>query len=152
VFTAIINRENKLGGQATRTNARGQAAVELAIVIPILLLLVMLILYVGMFAFSKSVVLLSAHAGARQYLMVANLQLPKDEMRKRVTEVARDVLKTLPNDELADVQMMILVKNEVTVRVVYPYTFPLPLISQIVGKDGISLESEVVYHYISNEP
>lgn len=99
----------------------GQAMVELAIVLPVLLLLIMAIADFGRIFHSYLIISNASREGAR----VALINYDVDQIRDRVTETASSLSDTVETDITNSDQ-------QVTVRVIYRVNLVAPLISHIL--------------------
>jgi len=130
---------------------RGQATVELAIILPILLIIVMMVIYAGIFTFSKSVVLLAAHSGGREGMLIWNKQSYTQEEKEAQIKLAIErVLVSLPEGDNADIYISDDGHGIVNVIVTYYFQLNLPFLEEITGYDAVPIRTEVVYRY--NQP
>lgn len=130
---------------------KGQATVELAIILPIILLLMMLIIYAGIFTFSKSVVLLSTHEGGREGMLMWNS--PAYTHGEKVELIRKQImgaLTTLPNGGESTVSTVDNQQGLLTVQVTYYFKLNLPFLKEITGYNAVPIHSNVIYRYTRN--
>ncbi|WP_127580768.1 TadE/TadG family type IV pilus assembly protein [Paenibacillus koleovorans] len=126
---------------------KGQATIELAIILPIILLLVMLIIYVGMFVFSKSVTVLSIHQGGREGQFIWHLDLSQDKKEERVRTIIRESLSSLPNGSNSEISVYDDLQGKITITVIYYFKMNLPFLEDITGYDAVPIRNQLVYRY-----
>jgi len=130
-------------------NQKGQAALELAIILPILLLIIMFIIYIGIFAFSKSVVLIAAHEGGREGLQIWNVSsINQEEKEQRMQSAVLRTLTALPGGDGSEVIVDDDENGKITIQVTYYFSLNLPFLEEITGYDDVPVRSEVSYRYI----
>lgn len=131
-------------------NQKGQATVELAIILPIILLLIMIIIYAGIFTFSKSAVLLATHEGGREGLMIWNTDKTQEEKEEHIRKQIADSLSVLPNGEESTIYVNDDQKGGLTINVTYYFKLNLPFLKDITGYDAIPLPTKAIYRYTRN--
>jgi Flp pilus assembly protein TadG len=130
-------------------NEKGQATIELAIILPIILLFVMLIIYAGIFTFSKSAVLLATHEGGREGLMIKGFTIYTQEQKEeKMKEAINKMVATLPNGANTDIVIHDDNAGIFTIDVTYYFKLNLPFLEQITGYNTIPMHSSVMYRYI----
>jgi len=128
---------------------KGQAALELAIILPILLLIIMVIIYVGILAFSKSAVLIAAHEGGREGLQVWDVSsMSLQEKEERMQAAIFKSLKALPNGNNSEIIVDDNEAGKLTIQVTYHFSLNLPFLKEITGYQDVPIRSEVFYRYI----
>ncbi|OEF99138.1 hypothetical protein BHF71_10060 [Vulcanibacillus modesticaldus] len=134
-----------------KRNQNGQATIELAIILPIVLLLVMMIIYSGIFTFSKSVVLLAAHSGGREGMFIWNKPTyTQEEKIEHVRQAINRVLDSLPNSESSDIDITDDGNGILMINVTYYFKLNLPFLEDITVYEAVPLQTEVIYRY--NQP
>lgn len=129
-------------------NERGQAAVELAIILPIVLLIVMFIVYVGILTFSKSVVLIATHEGGREAVRYWNVgSMTIEEKEQKMMDATLRTLAALPRGTESEIRIYDDQVGKLTVKVTYFYKLNLPFLKQITGYDAVPLSSELTFRY-----
>gem|GEM_PF-1716167 len=126
----------------------GQSVVELAIIMPILIFIMMIMIYLGMFIFAKSVVLFSAHQGGREALNFRTAYMYTDDEKDEFIRTA--VLSTLSNAPRGAAPPEIAIHRNadsglIEIVVTYYFKLNLPFIKEVVGDNGIPIESDILY-------
>lgn len=124
-------------GPRVPRRAQGQAAVELALVLPVLLVLLL-----GMSEFARMAgAYLAVQHGAREGARLAMTGAGDDEVVRRVRAVAPQLdparlrVEVLPAPPRAS-------GSDVAVRVAYGYRVAMPVINRVVGPD-LTLQAQV---------
>jgi Flp pilus assembly protein TadG len=130
-------------------NEKGQAALELAIILPVILLIIMFIIYIGIFAFSKSVVLIAAHEGGREGLQIWNVSdISQNEKEQRMRDGIMRTLAALPGGDNSDTNVTDDLNGKITIQVTYHFSLNLPFLREITGYNDVPVRLEVSYRYI----
>ena len=134
---------------------KGQSVVEMAIIMPLMLLIIMIMVFLGIFIFDKSVVLLAAHQGAREALNFrTNTNYSEDQKNQFVRQAVSTTLRALPAG--ASTPIVDLIKDDTTglvnIRVTYYFKLNLPYIKEIINRDSIPVQSEVFYRFAPPNP
>ncbi|MDR6551569.1 TadE/TadG family type IV pilus assembly protein [Paenibacillus qinlingensis] len=129
---------------------KGQSVVEFAIIMPLILLIIMAMIYFGLFIFAKSVVLFSAHQGGREALNFrTNIQYSEQQKEQFIKNASLQVLQMLPVG--ASPPEVETIKNENTgliqITVTYYFKLSLPFIKEITGTNSQPVKSEVFYRF-----
>jgi Flp pilus assembly protein TadG len=128
---------------------KGQAALELAIILPVLLMIIMFIIYIGIFAFSKSAVLIAAHEGGRQGLQTWNVSsISQEEKEQKMQAAILSTLAALPRGSESDIAIFDDENGKITIHVTYYFSLNLPFLEEITGYSNVPIHSEVNYRYI----
>ncbi|RTE11206.1 TadE/TadG family type IV pilus assembly protein [Paenibacillus whitsoniae] len=131
-------------------NERGQSVVEFAIIMPLILLIIMAMIYFGLFIFSKSVVLFSAHQGGREALNFrTDIQYSDLQKEQFIKNASLQVLQMLPPG--ASPPEVETLKNENTglikITVTYYFKLNIPFVSEFAGSNSHRIQSEVYYRF-----
>ncbi|OAS16036.1 TadE/TadG family type IV pilus assembly protein [Paenibacillus oryzisoli] len=131
-------------------NEKGQSVVEFAIIMPLILLIIMAMIYFGLFIFSKSVVLFSAHQGGREALNFrTDLHYSDQQKEQFIKNASLQVLQMLPSGASPpEVQTL---KNEntglISISVTYYFKLNIPFVSEFTGHNSYPINSEAVYRF-----
>lgn len=121
---------------------RGQSLVEFVLVLPLVLLLIFAILSFGFLVYDKMIVVLAASQAADKAGELLNDEtLTLEEKNAEIKLVANSFLNYGISKKNNDVDL-VFDTDKVTVNVKFVYTFILPLLGDIIGKDK---ELEVKY-------
>jgi Flp pilus assembly protein TadG len=117
----------------TRLNERGATAVEFAILLPVLLLILFGIIEFGMIMYGREIVTNAAREGARAGIV----QGPPKRTEGEITAIANTYLSTTGVNP-ADVSFTVTGEglanpNTLTVNAAYTYRFLIPYIPTVVG-------------------
>ena len=117
----------------TRLNERGASAVEFAILLPVLLLILFGIIEFGMMMYGREIVTNATREGARAGIV----QGPPKRTEGEITAIANTYLSTTGVNP-ADVSFTVTGEglanpNTLTVNAAYTYNFLIPYIPTVVG-------------------
>lgn len=132
----------------TLKNEKGQAAMELAIILPVILLIVMFIVYAGILTFAKSTVLIATHQGGREGLQHWNVgSLSQQEKEQKMHDATMRILSALPRGSDSDITVYDDRLGKITINVTYYFKLNLPFLKSITGYEAIPISSELSYRY-----
>ena len=126
--------------------AKGQAVLEFALVMPILLLVCFMIITVGMLLYSKIIVVIAASQGARVGSQIwYNDTYSEAEKIEKIEKVVNGVLSesTIRNEQEVVIEQK---DDALNVTVDYEYQIILPFVSFLFENSKLSISHKAVYY------
>ncbi len=126
---------------------KGQAVVEMALVLPLLLLLIMGVMTFGMMIYAKMLVVLSSSQGANEGSYVySDPTLSLEQKEEKILTAAYFYLNKGLGGTDRKVVINVINGDRISVKVTYNYNLIFPLLGEIFkDKTKIPLEYESVY-------
>ena len=130
------------------SNESGQAMLETAIVLPLVLMIILFMVSTGMFIYSKIIVVQAASFAARSGSdILTRNELSEDEMIEKIKDNAKSIVDNAlsPDNETIEVE----IEDQIlTVEVIYDFPLVLPFVSDLFkDEDFLKIRHKSQYIY-----
>lgn len=122
------------------SNEKGQAVTEMALTLPIILLIIAGTFTFGFMIYTKTVLVLSTSQAAKLgSFIVSDTTMTEEEKKLKIENTAKSFLGSSIGGEVSDIDV-IFSSTDVSVKVKYKFNFILPLLADILNEDEYELE------------